>query len=87
VDAQVAIWALADELTRLGLARVYGRASASIGVLSVGLGVTVWSDGQRLCWRVLGEPVTWPADDPPGAAARLAPLARRPAQAPAPRQL
>jgi hypothetical protein len=87
VDTQVAIWALADELARLGLTRVYGRASASIGVLSVGLGVTVWCDGQRLCWRVLGEPVTWPVGDPQGAAARLAPLARRPAQTPAPRQL
>ncbi len=79
---QAALWALADELTRLGLRRVYTRTSGSIGVLSVSLGVTVWSDGQRLCWHVLGQWVTWPASDPHGAAARLAPLARDPTHAP-----
>jgi hypothetical protein len=86
VNAQAALWALADELAGLGVTRVYGRASASIGVLSVSLGVTVWSDGQRLCWRVLGQHVTWPASDPQGAAAQLARLGR-PARGPAPRQI
>jgi hypothetical protein len=87
-DARAAIWALADELERRhGLTRMYGRASPSIGVLSISMGVTVWCDGQQLSWRVLGEQVTWPASDPNGAAARLAPLARRPSRIPAPRQL
>ena len=87
-DARAAIWALAGELERRhGLTRLYGRASTSIGVLSISVGVTVWSDGRRLSWRALGQQVTWPADDPNGAAARLALLARRPSRIPAPRQL
>jgi len=86
VNAQAALWALADELAGLGVSRVYGRASASIGVLSVSLGVTVWCDGQQLSWRVLGQHITWPASDPQGAAAQLAPLGR-PTGVPAPRQI
>ena len=87
VDAQAALWALADELARLGVTRVYGRASVSIGVLSVSLGVTVWCDGLRLSWWLLGKPMSWSASDPRGAAAQLAAVARRPAGAPAPGQI
>ncbi len=87
-DARAAIWALAGELERrYGLTRLYGRANRSIGVLSISVGVTVWCDGRRLTWQVLGQQVTWPADDPDGAAPRLALLARRRARPPAPREL
>jgi hypothetical protein len=75
--ARDALWALADELECHGVRRMYARAFGPVGVLSVCLGVTVWCDDGRLRWRVLGELVTWPADDPQGAAALLAPLARR----------
>ena len=89
LDARAAIWALAGELERRHhVTRIYARACSSVGVLSVCLGVTVWCvGGQWLRWRVLGEAVTWPASDPQGAAAKLAPLARRLPQVRAPGQL
>ncbi len=42
------------------------------------------AEGSVYCPRGLGR---WPASDPQGAAAKLAPLARRLRQAPAPRQI
>jgi hypothetical protein len=88
-DARAAIWALAGELERRHhITRMYARACPAVGVLSLCLGVTVWCIGGRwLRWHILGETVTWPASDPRGAAAKLAPLARRLRQAPAPRQI
>jgi hypothetical protein len=78
--AQPLLWALADELHhRHGITRVYARSHGRVGVVSVCLGVTVWTtDARWLRWQFLGETITWPATDPAGAAAQIAPLAPRP---------
>ncbi|SRR5260370_29275109 len=88
-DARVAVWALATELERRHhISRIYARACPAVGVVSVCLGVTVWCTGGRwLRWRVLGQVVTWPASDPTGAAAKIAPLTRRVSRVRAPGQL
>jgi hypothetical protein len=70
-DARATVWALADELKRLGVGGLYVRAYRSIGVLSISADLTVWSDGQVLRWREDGALVVWPAADAVGAAARL----------------
>jgi len=75
-NARAAVWALAGELDRRGVRRLYASASGPISVLSVCLGVTVWCDGRRFWWHLPGETVTWPAADPAGAAAQLVMLAR-----------
>ena len=72
-NAQAAVWALAGELDRHGVQRLHASASGPVSVLSVCLGVTVWCDGRRFCWHLLGETVTWSAA---GAAAQLVMLAR-----------
>ena len=61
-------------LREAGLARLYMRACPVRGVLSVALGVTVWTDGRLLTWRHSGHETTWPAADAEGAARRLAAL-------------
>jgi hypothetical protein len=58
-----------------GLTRIYWAACAVAGVLSVAQGLTVWTDGRRLRWRVDGQDTLWPADDTEGAATQLAKLA------------
>ena len=74
--AHAAICALADELHHChGLQRLYARGSGPIAVLSVCAGVTVWCDGRVLRCHLPAGLLTWPASDPHGAAARLAPLA------------
>ncbi len=74
-DSAVAIAAL---LARHGLTRVYVAAYSVIAVISVSDGLTAWTDGRRLWWIAGGQPCTWPAADPEGAAARLAALAAPP---------
>ncbi len=89
-DARAAIWALATELDRRyhHITRIYARACPQVGVLSLCQGVTVWCTGGRwLRWQVLGEEVIWPASDPAGAAAKLAPLARHTRQTRVPGQI
>ena len=44
-------------------------------MISVGAGLTVWTNGGQLWWTRDGQPRTWPAADPEGAAAHLATLA------------
>ncbi len=70
-------WALADLLHQHGVRGLYGRADRSVGVLSVSVGLTVWSDGGTLRWMHDGRKVVWQAADLPGAAARLADLVQR----------
>jgi hypothetical protein len=71
-----ALGAVEAALRSRGLAHIYGAACARYGVLSVTGGLTVWTDGRTLAWQHEGQPVTWPAADPSGAAARLADLVR-----------
>jgi hypothetical protein len=59
-----------------GLTRLYWSACAVTGVVSVAQGLTVWTDGRRLRWRVDGKDTLWPAHDTEGAATELAKLAR-----------
>jgi hypothetical protein len=59
-----------------GLTRLYWSACAVTGVVSVAQGLTVWTDGKSLRWRVNGDETRWPADDTEGAATQLAKLAR-----------
>ncbi len=44
-------------------------------MISVGAGLTVWTNGGQLWWTRDSQPRTWPAADPEGAAAHLATLA------------
>jgi hypothetical protein len=64
--------ALAGQLQAHGITRMYGAACATLGVLSVAYGVTVWTDGRRFWWRDGDTETGWPAADPEGAAAQLA---------------
>lgn len=73
--------ALADLRRARGLTRLYGSACTLYGVLSITDGLTVWCDGQHLWWRTDGEPSTWPAADPEGAARLLIGLAHDPGSA------
>jgi hypothetical protein len=76
-DARATIWALADELERLGICGLYVRAYRSVGVVSISAELTIWSDGQVLRWQQDDSLVIWPAADSVGAAARLAGRAQR----------
>lgn len=71
-----AVWALAEELQRVhGLRRLYKEADGAVAVLSACHDVTIWYIrplGDLLRWREDGTEATWPADDPHGAAARIA---------------
>ena len=69
-----ALDALAAELRQRGMTGMYTASCRLFGVLSVSAGVTVWSNGRVLWWRVGDEETTWPAADVPGAARRLAEL-------------
>jgi len=66
---------LARLLTRHGPTRVYVAACHLYAVISVTAGLTVWTNGRQLWWDQPGQPSTWPATDPEGAAAHLAGLA------------
>ena len=67
--------ALAALLARHGLTRTYTAARPGIAVISVTAGLTAWTNGRQLWWDQPGQPGTWPATDPEGAAAHLAGLA------------
>jgi hypothetical protein len=66
--------ALAGLLARHGLTRIYTAACPLFAVISVA-GLTIWTNGLVLWWTVRGQPGTWPAADPDGAAAHLAQVA------------
>ena len=66
---------LAGLLAQHGLTRIYSTACHLFAVISVGVGLTVWTNGGQLWWTRDGQPRTWPAADPEGAAAHLATLA------------
>jgi hypothetical protein len=66
--------ALAGLLARNGLTRIYVAACPVFAVISVA-GLTIWTNGLVLWWTVHGQPGTWPAADPDGAAAHLAQVA------------
>lgn len=59
-------------LADLGVTRLYTASSPGCAVLSVAAGLTAWCDGQTVTWRRDGQPVTWTAADPLGAARQLA---------------
>jgi hypothetical protein len=65
---------LARLLAQHGLSRIYTAACHLFAVISVA-GLTVWTNGRVLWWTRDGQPCTWPAADPEGAAAHLAGLA------------
>lgn len=77
---------LAATIARLlaghGLTRIYTAACHLYAVISVTIGLTVWTNGGQLWWDHHGQPRTWPAADPEGAAAHLATLAAPPPLAP-----
>jgi hypothetical protein len=62
-----ALRALADQLQQRGVTQLYGYACERLGVLSLS-GVSIWTNGRVLWWRVGTEETTWPAADPDGAA-------------------
>ena len=70
-EPAAALRALAALLCVAGITHLYGSACARYGVLSVSGGLTVWTNGRVLWWRVGGEQATWPAADPDGAARQL----------------
>lgn len=63
---------LADLLAQRGITRLTGFACELFGVLSIASGITAWTNGRVLWWRVNGEETSWPAADADGAAVRLA---------------
>lgn len=62
-----ALDALAGHLLQCGVTHMYGVSCQLLGVLSVSLEITVWSNGRVLWWRVNDEETVWPAADPGGA--------------------
>ena len=58
-----------------GMTRVYSAACTVFGVISVGPGLTVSTNGRVLLWHFNGVPDTYPAADVEAAAERLATLA------------
>jgi hypothetical protein len=61
-------------LRDFGLDHLYTGAQPEIAVLSVGRGVTVWSNGRTLEWRTAIENARWTAADPLGAGRAIAKL-------------
>jgi hypothetical protein len=68
---------LAALLARYGLLHIYTAAVRDRAVVSVGPGLTAWTDGRQLWCTRDGHRETWPAADTRAAAARLAILARQ----------
>ena len=66
-----ALNALVAQLEGRGLTRLYAATSGHVGVLSVEAGVTVWTNGKVLCWRIGGAETRLPAADPVYAARTL----------------
>ena len=69
------VGALDQMLRQRGMTRVYSAACTVFGVISVGPGLTVWTNGRVLLWHVNGVPDAYPAADVEAAAERLAALA------------
>jgi hypothetical protein len=67
--------ALSEQLARLGLTRLYVAACEQLAVISVAVGLTVWTNGSVLWWAYEGQRGTWPAADTDAAAEHLAGLA------------
>jgi hypothetical protein len=67
--------ALADQLERQGISRVYTAASGQYAVISVNAGMTVWTNGPLIWCTVQGQRYTWAANEIGTAAARIASLA------------
>ena len=65
---------LAEQLT--GPGRFYIVSDGVLGVLSLP-GVSIWSNGRVLWWRVGDDETSWPAADAPGAVRILSSLAGR----------
>jgi len=55
---------------------IYTATTAKVAVISVILGLTVWTDGHTLWCTQAEQRRTWPAADTPAAAAAIAVLAR-----------
>ncbi len=70
--------ALARQLARHGLTRIYTASAGKHAVISVSAEVTAWTDGVLVWCTCGGQRRAWPATDTEGAAARLAALAARP---------
>ena len=62
---------MSGHLHRHGLTQLYTAYSGQLGVLSVACGVTVWTDGKVLCWRMDDGETRLPAADPHYAARTL----------------
>jgi hypothetical protein len=69
--------ALDGMLRQRGIRRVYSAACAVFGVVSIDVGLTVWTNGRVLLWHVNGVADACPAAEVEDAAERLALLAVR----------
>jgi hypothetical protein len=67
--------ALADQLERQGISRVYTASSGRYAVVSVNTGMTVWTNGPLIWCTVQGRRYTWAADEIGAAATRIVSLA------------
>jgi hypothetical protein len=67
--------ALTRELARHGITGIYTATAQKFAVISVTAEVTVWTNGRQLWCTHYGQRHTWPADDIPAAATRIAALA------------
>ena len=67
---------LARQLAQHGLTSIYTATTDKFAVISVTLGLTVWTDGRLLWCTQAGQRRTWPAADMEAAAAGVAALAR-----------
>ena len=68
--------ALARQLAGLGITGIYTATTYKFAVISVTVGLTVWTDGQRLWCTQAGQRHTWPAAEMQAAAVGIAALAR-----------
>lgn len=74
--AAAAAAALAQALAGRGITGVYNTADARVGLVSVTVSLTVWTNGRRIWCTCAGQQYAWPASDIEAAATTLAALAR-----------